>query len=75
MGAASAYSLLKFLKGAHATVHEVLLMIIGTLVAFLVAWAVIAAFMTYIRRHTFVPFAVYRILLGGVVLWLTWGGR
>ena len=47
-----------------------LLLISGTLVSFLVAWVVIAGFMAYIRRHNFVPFAVYRIAVGAVVLWL-----
>jgi undecaprenyl-diphosphatase len=51
-----------------------LLLIIGTLVSFLVAWAVIAVFMGYIRRHNFLPFAVYRVVLGLVVLWLVRGG-
>ena len=73
MTAACGYSLLKYLRTAKADVHEILLLVIGTLVSFLVAWGVIAAFMSYIRRHTFVPFAVYRIVLGGIVLWLSWG--
>lgn len=70
MGAACAYSLLKYVKSAHATANELLLMLIGTLVSFLVAWVVIAGFMSYIRRHTFIPFAIYRIGLGILVLWL-----
>ena len=48
-----------------------MLLIIGTLVSFLVAWGVIAAFMSYIRRHSFISFAVYRILLAAVVIWVT----
>jgi undecaprenyl-diphosphatase len=70
MFAACGYSLLKWLKNAHPTPHEILLMIIGTLVSFLVAYAVIAMFMSYIKRHNFIPFAIYRILLGGLVLLL-----
>ena len=50
--------------------HEVLLLIIGTLVSFLVAYAVIAVFMGYIRRHKFIPFAIYRIVLGVIVLFV-----
>jgi undecaprenyl-diphosphatase len=41
---------------------------IGMLVSFLVAWAVIAAFLTYVQRHTLRVFAYYRIVLGIVVL-------
>jgi undecaprenyl-diphosphatase len=46
-----------------------MLLMIGTIVSFLVAWIVIAAFMGYIRRHNFVPFGIYRIVLAGVVLY------
>src|SRR5213075_2865350 len=54
MAAASGYSLL---KGAHGlTGQQIMLLLVGTLVSFLVAWVVIAAFMQYIRRHTFTPF-------------------
>jgi undecaprenyl-diphosphatase len=75
MGAASAYKLLRFLAtDGMPPAHQFLLLLIGTLVSFLVAWAVIAAFMGYIRRHSFVPFAVYRIALGIVVLVLFRGG-
>jgi undecaprenyl-diphosphatase len=41
---------------------------IGMAVSFLVAWAVIAAFLTYVQRHTLRVFAYYRIMLGVVVL-------
>ena len=70
MGAACLYKLLKFLHLGVPPASQVLLLIIGTLVSFLVAWAVIALFMGYIRRHSFVPFALYRIALGVVLLLL-----
>lgn len=41
---------------------------IGMLVSFLVAWAVIAAFLSYVQRHTLRVFAYYRIILGAAVL-------
>ena len=74
MGAACTYKLAKFLSHGVPPAHQVLLLIIGTLVSFLVAWGVIALFMGYIRRHSFVPFALYRILVGVLVLMLTRGG-
>ena len=40
---------------------------IGMMVSFLVAWAVIAAFLTYVQRHSLRIFAYYRIVLGIVV--------
>ena len=74
MGAACAYKLLKFLRNGVPPASQILLLVIGTLVSFLVAWVVIAAFMGYIRRHSFVPFAVYRIVLGVIVLLLVRNG-
>lgn len=65
MAAASGYQLL---KGPTMSGQQMMLLLVGTLVSFLVAWAVIALFMAYIRRRTFTPFGVYRILLGIVVL-------
>lgn len=73
MGAACTYKLAKFLSLGMPPAHQILLLVIGTLVSFLVAWGVIALFMGYIRRHSFVPFAIYRILVGLVVLMLTRG--
>jgi len=50
--------------------HEITLIAIGSIVSFFVAWAVIAWFMAWVRRRSFVPFAIYRILLGaGVLAW------
>ena len=66
MAAASGYSLLKGAGGMNG--GQMTLLLVGTLVSFLVAWAVIALFMEYIRKHTFTPFGVYRIVLGIVVL-------
>lgn len=43
---------------------------IGLLVSFLVAWIVIAAFLTFVKRHSLRPFAYYRIVMGLVVLYL-----
>lgn len=68
MAAASAYSFLKFNFGLTAVEWQVLA--IGFITSFLVAWAVIAAFMNYIRKRDFKPFGYYRIILGLVVLGL-----
>ena len=43
---------------------------IGLLVSFIVAWIVIAAFLTFVKRHTLRPFAYYRILMGLLVLFI-----
>ncbi|MCS7034741.1 MAG: undecaprenyl-diphosphate phosphatase [Phycisphaerae bacterium] len=71
MFAACSFSLIKMVQaGRGLTLQQALLLAVGTLTSYLVAWGVIAAFMSYIRRYSFVPFAVYRIFLGLVVLWL-----
>ena len=41
--------------------------VIGLAVSFVIAWAVIAAFIAYLKRRGLVPFGVYRILLGVLV--------
>ncbi|HXV67373.1 MAG TPA: undecaprenyl-diphosphate phosphatase [Nitrospira sp.] len=53
---------------ATFTEQDFLALGIGMVVSFLVAWAVIAAFLTYVQRHTLRVFAYYRIMLGIVVL-------
>ncbi|MBB5631994.1 undecaprenyl-diphosphatase [Cryobacterium mesophilum] len=40
----------------------------ATLVAFVVGFAVIAFFMSYISRRSFLPFVIYRVLLGGALV-------
>jgi undecaprenyl-diphosphatase len=42
--------------------------LLATLVAFGVGYAVIAFLMRYIERHSFLPFVIYRLLLGGTLL-------
>jgi undecaprenyl-diphosphatase len=50
------------------TSHDLFALAIGLVVAFLVAWAVIATFLTFVKNHTLRVFGVYRILLGIIVL-------
>ncbi len=50
------------------TGEDFLALALGMLVAFLVAWAVIAVFLAFVKRHTLHIFAYYRILLGVAVL-------
>ena len=42
---------------------------VGFVVSFIVALAVIKAFVAYVSRAGFTPFAVYRIIAGGAALW------
>jgi undecaprenyl-diphosphatase len=43
---------------------------VGLIVSFLVAWGVIASFLTYLKKHGLEPFGWYRIVLGLLVLWI-----
>ncbi|MEO7372903.1 MAG: undecaprenyl-diphosphate phosphatase [Terrimesophilobacter sp.] len=40
----------------------------ATAIAFVVGFVVIAFFMRYITKHSFLPFVIYRILLGGTLI-------
>lgn len=59
------YSLLKLLKFGFAfSPREARLLLIGSLCAFLTSLAVIRFLMSYVKRHSFALFGIYRILLG-----------
>lgn len=85
MLAATAYDLLKEIHpskanaAAMATAHVVMngerwmVLIIGFVVSFIVAWVVVEWFLAWVRKHGFTVFAVYRILLG--IALLIWGSR
>jgi undecaprenyl-diphosphatase len=48
--------------------HQWILLAIGFLVSFVVALGTVAWFMKWVRTRGFVPFALYRIFLGAIVL-------
>jgi undecaprenyl-diphosphatase len=41
---------------------------VGLIVSFVVAWAALASFLSYVKRHGVEPFGYYRIVLGALVL-------
>ena len=66
-------SLLKILKyivkvGLSFTSIELMTLLVGSLIAFIVSIIVIKFLMNYIRRHDFKVFGYYRIILGIIVL-------
>lgn len=61
------------LSPLHVTGHQWVLLAIGTAVSFVVALAVVAWFMGWVRKRGFTPFAIYRIIAGVAVL--VWAGR
>ncbi|MEV7928968.1 undecaprenyl-diphosphate phosphatase [Kitasatospora sp. NPDC088264] len=48
--------------------------ILATAIAFAVGYAAIAWFLKYISHHSFLPFVVYRVLLGVLIIGLVAGG-
>ena len=76
MVAATGYDLLKSVMGkgenpigvAQIDPHGWIVLAIGFVVSFIVAYGSVAWFMAWVRKHGFVPFAVYRIIVGTLVL-------
>jgi undecaprenyl-diphosphatase len=76
MAAATLYTLYKSLRGkgenpigvSQIDPHGWIVLAIGFVVSFIVAYASVAWFMAYVRKRGFAPFAVYRIVIGALVL-------
>ena len=77
MAMATLYTLYKSLRGgkeenpigvAEITSHQWVVLAIGFVVSFIVAYGAVAWFMAWVRKRGFVPFAVYRIVIGIAVL-------
>src|SRR6266704_1807614 len=76
MVVATCYDLLKSLRSngenpigvSQIDPHGWLVLAIGFVVSFIVAYASVAWFMAYVRRRGFAPFAIYRIIVGVLVL-------
>ena len=76
MVVATGYDLLKSLRGKDANPigvsqidpHGWVVLAIGFVVSYLVAYASVAWFMAWVRKRGFAPFAVYRIVVGILVL-------
>src|SRR5213596_2727833 len=83
MVAATGYDFLKSVVPHHhepeiapftITAHQWIVLAIGFVVSFFVALAVVGWFMNWVRAHGFVPFALYRIVLGiGLLILLVRG--
>jgi undecaprenyl-diphosphatase len=79
MVAATAWDLLKAVRPRHIpgapvvaplvlTAHNWIILILGLVVSFMVALGVVEWFLVWVRKHGFVPFAIYRIVLGILLL-------
>jgi undecaprenyl-diphosphatase len=76
MVVATLYTLYKSLRGkdgnpigvSNIDPHGWIVLAIGFIVSFIVAYGSVAWFMAYVRRRGFGPFAIYRIIIGILVL-------
>ena len=83
MVAATGWDLLKTFHPKHGAEalgrmpidgHEWTVLLIGFVVSFIVALAVVAWFMNWVRQRGFTPFAIYRIVVGiAVLVWVIRG--
>ena len=78
MFVATAYAALKSIRGkgvenpigvSQIDAHGWVVLAIGFVVSFIVAYASVAWFMNWVRTRGFAPFAIYRIILGAAVLY------
>ncbi|MDD4922268.1 MAG: undecaprenyl-diphosphate phosphatase, partial [Bacteroidales bacterium] len=70
MAGATALTILK--NGLSFDAQQWIVIAVGFITSFIVAYAVIQFFMGFIRRHDFSVFGYYRIVLGIIVLVLLW---
>jgi undecaprenyl-diphosphatase len=79
MVAATAWDLFKFIRAGNLpgadgaaplaiSAHQWIILAIGTVVSFVVALGIVEWFLIWVRKHGFVPFAIYRIILGIILL-------
>ena len=68
LGASLVRGIKFFGSGVGMTANELVLLLVGTLVSFLVSIAVIRFLMSFVKKHSFALFGWYRILLGASVL-------
>jgi undecaprenyl-diphosphatase len=76
MTAATLYTLYKSVLGkgenpigvSQMSSHQWVVLAIGFVVSFVVAYGAVAWFLAWVRKHGFVPFAIYRIIVGAAVL-------
>lgn len=76
MVVATLYTLYKSVLGkgenpigvSHISAHQWVVLAIGFVVSFIVAYGSVAWFLAWVRKHGFAPFAVYRIVVGAALL-------
>ena len=65
---ASALKALKFtLGGTEISITEIAILIVGCIVSYVVSVIAIKFLMGFVKKHTFIPFGIYRIILAVLV--------
>lgn len=72
MFAASAWELLKLYKEIQPS--QINILVVGNIVAFIVAMIAIKFFINFLTKHGFRVFGIYRIIVGGIILALLMAG-
>ncbi len=77
MAAASGYKLLKLFMlpgGVDLIKDNLLVLLVGNLVAFIVAMLAIKGFISFLTKYGFKAFGIYRIIIGAIILILLFCG-
>lgn len=76
MAAATGYKLLKFYKAGNGfSSDEIMILLVGNAVAFIVAMLAIKSFIQFLTNNGFKLFGYYRIVLGAIILVLYLSGN
>ena len=75
MCAATGYKMLSHFKDGNGfSENEVPVLILGNIVAFIVAWLAIKGFISFVQKNSLRVFGIYRIIAGLVILGLYYAG-
>ena len=70
IGAAGSYGVLRVIMG-EANI-DWLQLVLATAISAVAGWVCIAAFLALLKRVGLMPFVIYRLVLGLVLLWIVW---
>ncbi len=68
LGASALKALKFFLEGGKMGWMEIVILLVGCVVSYLVSVIAIRFLMDFVKKHTFIPFGIYRIALSVLVL-------
>lgn len=75
MAAATGYKLLKGYRLLEKNSGDLQLLLIGNLVAFVVAFVAVRSFIGYLQKHGFKLFGYYRIIVGTIIIIMIYTGK